>query len=130
MPYKSAEAQREYQRRWLAARRAEWIAEHGPCMECGTDENLDVDHIDPATKLFEISTLWSLSKNNPKRVAELAKCQVLCESCHQEKTNKENSYDVLVHGTRHCYMKFKCRCTPCTQAASEYRQQNRAASLA
>ena len=40
---------REYQREWLAARRTEWLADKS-CAVCGSDDRLEIDHIDPATK--------------------------------------------------------------------------------
>ena len=46
MPYKDPKKKREYQRRWVAARRTRWLEENGPCAECGLIEGLEVDHID------------------------------------------------------------------------------------
>ena len=35
--------------------------------------------------------LWSLAPDNPRRVEELAKCQVLCHSCHAAKSRGDIS---------------------------------------
>lgn len=77
---------REYQRRWIAQRRRDWIDANGPCAKCGSWDELEVDHKDASTKVFNPSYLWSLAVSNPKRIAELAKCWVLCKTCHNTKT--------------------------------------------
>jgi 5-methylcytosine-specific restriction endonuclease McrA len=85
----TAEEQREYQRIWIANRRSQWIAEHGPCALCGSSERLEVDHTDPTQKLLKPARLWSMSPKNPRRIAELAKCRVLCYDCHMAKSKNE-----------------------------------------
>jgi 5-methylcytosine-specific restriction endonuclease McrA len=87
MPYRSLALRRRYGRTWLADRRAAWLKEHGPC-RCGSWEQLEVDHIDPAQKVDH--RLWSWSKE--RRDAELAKCQVLCHTCHLDKTRENGDY--------------------------------------
>lgn len=84
---RTREAQREYQRNWIRKRREEWIAANGPCIDCGSDERLEVDHRDYSQKINHKVWSWSQSR----RDAELAKCDVRCNSCHQAKTNAENS---------------------------------------
>lgn len=69
-------------RRWVADNRAAWLQEHGPCVDCGTWEALQVDHVDASTKVTH--RVWAWSK--ARREAELSKCVVRCESCHGEKT--------------------------------------------
>ncbi len=92
MPYKDPARQSEYQRRWTQRRRLDWLAANGPCVECGSWFDLQVDHIDPATKLNH--NVWSWTKE--RREVELAKCQVLCRPCHAKKTAKE-----AVFGEKH-----------------------------
>lgn len=82
MPYKDKARQLAYQNAWLKRRRLEWLKANGPCRSCGAPDNLEVDHVDPATKTSH--RIWSLTK--AKRELELAKCQPLCRSCHREKT--------------------------------------------
>lgn len=93
---------REYQREWIRARRAEYL-EGKSCKVCGSKDNLEVDHIDASTKEIRVSALWSMSKENPKRIKELAKCQVLCKPCHVAKTvsNKE-----VLNGNAHLKTKY------------------------
>jgi hypothetical protein len=78
VPYADPDAQREYQRVWLARRRDEWFSANGPCSECGSWENLELHHLDPTQKVSHRVWSWSLAR----RTAELAKCTSLCRTCH------------------------------------------------
>ena len=86
MPYSDRATQNRFNLEWQRARRAEWIAENGPCANCGfwTDD-LETDHVDPEQKVSH--RVWSWTK--ARRDEELKKCQVLCRLCHQIKTNRE-----------------------------------------
>jgi 5-methylcytosine-specific restriction endonuclease McrA len=86
MPYSNKEKQIAYQNTWIKKRRAEWLAANGPCVMCGSNDRLQVDHIDPSKKLTH--RVWSWSET--RRLQELAKCQVLCFSCHVLKTTEQN----------------------------------------
>ncbi len=76
------EYMREYQNRWLKKRRLTWLKENGPCRQCGSSEQLEVDHIDQSQKVSH--RVWSMSKE--KQDAELKKCQALCHRCHARKS--------------------------------------------
>lgn len=91
--YKDPEQQREYQRNWMAARRNAFFHDKC-CVQCGSTENLELDHIDRNEK--EDHNVWSWSEE--RRQKELAKCQVLCYDCHLEKTRKENQRDICKNG--------------------------------
>jgi hypothetical protein len=93
MAYADQAAQRDYQRQWLASRRSEWLAAHGPCVDCRTWDRLQVDHVDAATKVTH--RVWSWAK--VRREAELAKCVVRCEPCHFRKTTEAGE---RAHGSR------------------------------
>jgi hypothetical protein len=108
MPY-TGEQKRAYDRAWRAARRTAWIKEHGPCKWCDSWDDLEVDHEDPATKLYQPAALWSMALDNPKRVAELAKCQVLCHDCHRVKS-RDDLPDVPHGNTGYGN---GCRCDEC-----------------
>lgn len=115
MPILDLEERRKYQLRWINKRRDTWIKENGPCRECGAFENLEVDHIDPATKKFHPRELWS--RTEAVRIEELKKCQVLCEDCHKEKSLRDGS-----HPTNHGisgYTNRGCRCEICKAAKLE-----------
>lgn len=107
----SGEKKKEYQRQWKQKRRVQWLEENGPCVLCGSDEDMQIDHIDPDQKVDH--KIWSWSK--ARREAELAKCQILCYSCHKKKTEKERRPP---HGTnsRYTSKKFRCRCDLCREA--------------
>jgi hypothetical protein len=115
----------EYQNAWLQRRRTTWLIENGPCRQCGSLDNLEVDHINPYTKTDH--KVWSLSE--PKRNAELAKCQVLCSSCHHKKTTAQ-SYIQRRHGTTNMRRLGGCFCTACKRAVADekayYRHMSKA----
>lgn len=75
----------------------EWLEENGPCVTCGSWENLQIDHIDPKTKLERPARL---KYRSPRfREAELAKCQALCERCHIEKSAVDRGYPLIPDST-------------------------------
>lgn len=119
------EEKREYQRNWMRARRNEWIDENGPCVSCGSWLFLEVDHIDPSTKLLNPSKLWSMSDSNPKKIEELAKCQVLCADCHLEKSILESIREP-VHGDYKTGYGRGCRCDDCTATVAPFWREYRA----
>jgi 5-methylcytosine-specific restriction endonuclease McrA len=75
---------REYQRRWLRARRAQFFAGK-KCMVCQSTIQLELHHVDRSTKVSH--HVWSWRQE--RRDAEIAQCQVLCSRCHLEKTNSD-----------------------------------------
>lgn len=80
----------EYMRKWYAGRVATMHQKlGGKCAECGGVNNLEIDHIDPTTKVTNVTTLWNKSWEEINR--ELAKCQLLCTEHHQEKSAHEGS---------------------------------------
>jgi hypothetical protein len=118
MPYKDKEKHKEYQRKRVARIRKEWFEENGPCKECGSWENLELHHKDPAQKVSH--RIWSWAKE--KRLAELSKCEVLCRECHINKTRKP-----ITHGSDHKGYYRGCRCEKCKAAHAkrlrEYRKK-------
>lgn len=76
---------RSWQRNWLKARRDAWFTENGPCVKCGSWDNLELDHKNPRTKVANCVWSWTLKR----REKELRKCQALCHICHAEKTTSE-----------------------------------------
>ena len=56
----------------------------GACVVCGATEDLQLDHLNPSTKKFNLGKLWSTNLEN--FLEELTKCQLLCFTCHQLKT--------------------------------------------
>lgn len=76
--------QRNYQE-VIKLRRVQWLKENGPCVDCGSWENLEVDHVDRSTKTHHSVWTW----REDRRLAELKKCVVRCYSCHKKKSIKE-----------------------------------------
>lgn len=95
--------------------RQEWFEANGPCVRCGSDIDLEVDHIDPKLKVDHRVWSWSAVR----REAELAKCQVLCHPCHVDKTWEGKRAE---HGTSSCY-DGGCRRDECRAAATARRQK-------
>ncbi len=120
MSYSDPTVQRAYVRRWRADRRAAWLSDK-KCAICGSKERLEVDHIDPKSKVDHKVWTWS----EPRREAELAKCQVLCYEHHKAKTARELSTP-LIHGTNSAYRYRGCRCPDCRRAATEHTRAYRA----
>jgi hypothetical protein len=82
MPYADPDKQRAYQAAWIRSRREAWLAEHGPCIDCGSWDQLEVDHLDSTTKVTHRIWSWSMAR----RTTELEKCVVRCTHCHGVKT--------------------------------------------
>ena len=77
----------EYQKRRHAERRAMAIELlGGECANCGSNETLEFDHIDPATKVYTVATMFA-SRRWELIERELQKCQLLCRPCHLSKTH-------------------------------------------
>ena len=89
----AAHCRKDRQRRFGAAGRALIVkAKAGGCADCGANpgiRKLDLHHRDPATKEFVVSTFYSVvtrSLSGLDRLrAEIAKCDVLCRSCHAQR---------------------------------------------
>jgi hypothetical protein len=104
----------------MVKRREQWFVENGPCVDCGRNINLEVDHIDPSTKISHC--VWSWSEK--RRKEELEKCVVRCNECHKIKTASEIRAKLSrppVHGTSSGYIHHKCRCHLCKDFHKNYR---------
>ena len=119
---------RQRQRRLRKRRHAMLISKlGGKCAICGSQENLQFDHIDPDNKDFNIVSNLG-SKKMTILLEEITKCQLLCRTHHLEKTSKERkekSKANLKHGTLNAYYRHKCRCLPCKRARSDYYFKNK-----
>ena len=60
------------------------------CVKCGYDKlpALDFDHLDPATKEYNVSQLISSGCSLERLMNEIAKCRILCSNCHRLSTAK------------------------------------------
>jgi hypothetical protein len=93
----------------------------GCCVQCGSKDQLEIDHRDRTTKEFDVSKLWGLSKEKQKH--ELAKCQVLCQKCHKAKSARECSELFSVPHGGGVSGKYNCPCSLCKQKKSEYMRE-------
>lgn len=106
----------------------------GKCCHCGSTSELEFDHIVPGSSAFRINGR-SLDKPWSDLLAEVAKCQLLCRSCHQQKSKEcgeniggwnkgitnQGTIVSTAHGTPSCYALNKCRCAACREAKRRYR---------
>jgi hypothetical protein len=64
----------------------------GSCAWCGSTENLQWDHIDPATKEFDISYMCASKFKRQRIIDEIKKCRVLCGSCNTTRRSKVSQH--------------------------------------
>lgn len=116
----------EYMRRYFKKRYYQRINKalkklRNKCVKCLKTTDLQFDHIDRSTKLFAISDHGAHSEE--KFWLEVAKCQLLCEKCHQTKTlidfNRLSAKET--HGTLSSYR--YCKCELCKKAKSTYMKE-------
>lgn len=124
----------EYMREYMAKRRAKRRAElermsGNKCARetCTTTENLEFNHLDRTTKLFQLDKA-GLDQSWDKIVAEWAKCELVCRKHHNEYTKQQwdngemptvhnsRKHEPQIHGTLRCYNETGCRCIPCKYA--------------
>jgi hypothetical protein len=81
----ATQEQRRRRRRFVY----DYLLEH-PC-PCGESDPvvLEFNHIDPSTKLANISTTLSQCWGIDKIKEEILKCEVLCANCHRRKTAQQ-----------------------------------------
>lgn len=94
----------------------------GACVSCGSDDRLQFDHVDWRTKKFNVAQNWAM-KDRVAFQDELNKCQLLCSTCHDEKTKIDKSEmdrPDFTHGTMYAWMKRKCECTPCVVSKTKW----------
>ncbi len=133
MPQKDREEYNAYMKEYMLNRyhelRDTWIVKlGGKCIRCGSTSLLEFDHIDPKTKSFTIGKLYSINKEDFQK--EVAKCQLLCRSCHESKTIEDNDFNSRKeHGTTASYRHSKCRCDLCKEAWAKMQKIHRTNNL-
>lgn len=113
-----SEYHREYNLNRYHERRKEF-KDHlgGKCVDCGSTESLEFDHIDRSTKTLELGKILNVSKE--KALEELKLCQLLCTKCHIEKSKKDGSFGTVGHGEG-VSGKRNCKCDLCRNRKNEY----------
>jgi hypothetical protein len=118
MPY-YGEQKRRYDRERVARERRRFF--RGKCcVDCSSRRRLELDHVDPSTKISH--NVWSWSET--RRRAEIEKCVIRCHDCHVERHARE-ARKPDAHGTRNCYFRYRCRCPKCVKCANDYRNNQR-----
>jgi hypothetical protein len=121
---------KEYQKIRYQERRANAISLlGGKCVDCGTIENLEFDHVNSAEKSFPISKKMN-NGNWEVILEELKKCVLRCSTCHLQKSFEAGDIPPkATHGTYAMYSHHRCRCDDCKAAKramnKEYRELNR-----
>lgn len=99
-------------------RRSEAISKlGGKCKECGSEERLEIDHLEPAENNKSRIPLFSLSEIDFQN--ELKTCQILCKECHKKKTSKERRVE---HGGG-LSGKRNCPCELCRAKKNAYMKE-------
>jgi hypothetical protein len=93
----------------MKRRRQQWFDNNGPCSLCGSSEKLELHHRNPTEKVSH--NVWSWA--DARRLAELAKCDVVCWSCH----HKVIHVAPITHGASG-YAR-QCRCETCIKGQVE-----------
>jgi len=107
---------REYMKKRYHTLRNELIVMlGGKCVQCGSTQRLEFDHINPSEKEYSIADMCSLSKE--KLDEEIKKCQLLCYKDHKKKHSPKE------HGTLAMYR--YCKCDLCKKANTEYNRKYR-----
>jgi 5-methylcytosine-specific restriction endonuclease McrA len=118
------EEMREYMRSYRADRlsRARALL-GGSCCRCGKKRGLHFDHIDPASKAAAVTSL--LHASNADFDAEVAKCQLLCATCHRVKGEEGGEAQRKQLHSLTAYKKGRCRCEICRGLNAERTKRNR-----
>ena len=119
----SAEYHRTYNRERYRRLRAEYVELlDGKCIDCGSTENLEFDHIDASKKSFDIGKLLNYSK--AARDEELKKCTLRCSSCHKKKSVLAGDIKTVEHGGG-ASGKRNCPCVLCKARKAEWMKNYR-----
>ena len=124
-----AKASAQWRKDYYQKRKAMFVARlGGVCVECGTTEDLEIDHIDPSTKSFEILKCYDHKLD--KVLSEVDKCQLLCKTHHKIKSDREASFEhgAGLTGKRFCYCDL---CKPLKRARMKtWRAERKQAAVA
>lgn len=122
MPYGDKTAQREYQRRWVASRRAAFFADK-TCEWCGRPERLELHHMDQNKKVSH--AIWSWGEN--RRHNEIAKCVVICRPCHEAAHSVARRVEAELRHPCGTYAAYKrgCHCVSCRAANAAYQRERK-----
>lgn len=85
-----AKVRRERLRTEFRTKMLEYLSSKS-CQECGEADIrvLELDHLDPKMKSFNISQAVKLGHSWATVLTEVDKCQVLCANCHKRRTAQQ-----------------------------------------
>ena len=89
------------------------------CAQCKSTEGLEFDHVDPESKSFNIRE--KCLQGDRVILPELAKCQLLCSRCYDEKNLEPKR---APHGGGSVGRR-NCNCEPCRLKRNEYQRERR-----
>lgn len=112
----------EYMLKRYHRRRSEWITKlGGSCVDCGSLNNLNFDHVIAKEKEYDIAKI--LSAGSELKVSnEMAKCVLRCEVCHKAKSARMRDIRIVNHGEG-LTGKKNCLCKLCRPLKNEYARQ-------
>ncbi len=89
----------------------------GKCVDCGSAEKLEIDHVLPSEKWKNLGKIWSCKKE--VWLQELNKCVLRCTYCHKVKTLSEITLEhgEGLTGKRNCY------CSLCKPLKKKYNRE-------
>lgn len=70
-----------------------WLLMGGTCWECGAEEELQFDHIQPIGWVPSMYS-WSQRMAEYKRALKAGNLQLLCDSCHGQKSRRQQIEEV------------------------------------
>lgn len=136
MPYKNPLDLKIARKRWKKSRllrnkekKRVWISENGPCVKCGSWNQIEIDHIVPVGRRnYDNVDIFGWAPERLKK--ELQNCQCLCNACHCKKSadEKRGVRRNPNHGLN-SYARHGCRCEVCRAAmvANKRKQRKRQA---
>lgn len=97
----------------------------GRCRKCGSERELQIDHIDPSKKKMHLGRLFTKNTIGDALAELIEKCQILCGACHREKSAEEvrQRPRYFTHGTMYGWMKIRCRCEACLMAKRQWQDE-------
>lgn len=119
------EYMREYMKKRYYRRRAAAIEQlGGRCVDCGSTENLQFDHVDRLTKSFDLAKAFA-GWSDERIQAELVKCVLRCKPHHDEKSRRVSDLPQVDHGggktgKKNCYCD---KCAPLKRAYNTRRKR-------
>lgn len=112
MSYRTREQSAEYHLKRYHKIKTKMISHLGGiCVVCSVSKNLDIHHVDPENKSFDISKNWGRPWEDIK--TELSKCELRCKEHHIEIHEAK-------HGTISRYRGWRCRCYECKKVWNDY----------